>query len=166
MPHADVNGIKLYYEEAGSGTPLLFLHEFAGDHRSWEDQMRFFARRYRAITFSARGYPPSDVPEQPELYGQDHLVEDARGLLDAVSARKVRPLSSEERDREANLIGMLTKLDERISALSGRDNTEYARRLCEKLRRERESLEAAYLKLQKELEEKYGVVVGKNYELV
>ncbi len=88
MPHADVNGIKLYYEEAGSGTPLLFLHEFAGDYRSWEDQMRFFARRYRAITFSARGYPPSDVPEQPELYGQDQLVEDARGLLDALGIDK------------------------------------------------------------------------------
>ena len=84
MPHANVNGLKLYYEEAGRGTPLLFVHEFAGDYRSWEDQMRFFARRYRAIAFSARGYLPSDVPERPEQYGQMPQVEDVRGLLDAL----------------------------------------------------------------------------------
>jgi pimeloyl-ACP methyl ester carboxylesterase len=88
MPHANVNGLRLYYEEAGSGTPLLFVHEFAGDYRSWEDQMRFFARRYRAITFSARGYLPSDVPEGPEQYGQTQQVDDVRGLLDALEIRR------------------------------------------------------------------------------
>jgi len=84
MPHANVNGLKLYYEEAGCGTPLLFVHEFAGDYRSWEDQLRFFARRYRAITFSARGYLPSDVPGKPEDYGQRQQVGDVVGLLDAL----------------------------------------------------------------------------------
>src|SRR4029079_19207505 len=43
MPHAKTeDGVRLYYEEAGSGTPLIFVHEFAGDHRSWEPQMRHF----------------------------------------------------------------------------------------------------------------------------
>ena len=65
MPHASVDGIKLYYEEAGTGAPLVFVHEFAGDARSWHLQMRFFARRYRCIAFNARGYPPSDVPDDP-----------------------------------------------------------------------------------------------------
>jgi proline iminopeptidase len=45
MPHASAkDGTRLYYEEAGSGTPLIFIHEFAGDHRSWEPQMSFFSR--------------------------------------------------------------------------------------------------------------------------
>ena len=64
MPYAKTDdGVKLYYEETGTGTPVVFVHEFAGDHRSWEPQMRHFGQRYRCITYSARGYPPSDVPE-------------------------------------------------------------------------------------------------------
>ena len=54
--------MDLHYEEAGQGTPLVFVHEFAGDCRSWEAQLRFFARRYRCIAYNARGYPPSSVP--------------------------------------------------------------------------------------------------------
>jgi pimeloyl-ACP methyl ester carboxylesterase len=84
MPSVLVNGVNLYYEEAGSGTALLFLHEFAGDYASWEPQMRYFARRYRVITMSYRGYPPSDVPENPDAYSQDILLDDVVGLLDAL----------------------------------------------------------------------------------
>src|SRR5271165_6218266 len=83
MPHATTqDGVKLYYEEAGSGAPILFVHEYAGDWRSWEPQMRFFARRHRCITFSFRGYPRSDAPESGALYGQDHAVADALCMLD------------------------------------------------------------------------------------
>lgn len=48
------DGIKLSVEETGNGTPLLFVHEFAGDQRSWETQVRYFSRRYRCITSTAR----------------------------------------------------------------------------------------------------------------
>jgi pimeloyl-ACP methyl ester carboxylesterase len=88
MPNVGVNHIHLYYEEAGSGIPLVFLHEFAGDWRSWEAQMRFFSSRYRAVTFSARGYPPSDVPESPEDYSQHLQVEDLKGLMDGLKIEK------------------------------------------------------------------------------
>jgi pimeloyl-ACP methyl ester carboxylesterase len=84
MPTAPVGGIGLFYEEVGEGTPLVFVHEFAGDYRSWHLQVRFFARRYRTIAFNARGYPPSDVPADPGAYSQDRAVEDIRGLLDAL----------------------------------------------------------------------------------
>ena len=61
MPHATANdGTRLYYEEAGSGTPLIFMHEFAGDHRSWEPQMRFFARYFRCIAFAAHRNPSAE----------------------------------------------------------------------------------------------------------
>jgi pimeloyl-ACP methyl ester carboxylesterase len=84
MPRIRVNGIELHYEEAGEGTPVVFVHEFAGEARSWQPQLRFFARRYRAIAYCARGYPPSEVPEDPAAYSQAQAVEDLRGVLDAL----------------------------------------------------------------------------------
>jgi pimeloyl-ACP methyl ester carboxylesterase len=65
MAHATTDdGVRLYYEDTGEGVPIVFVHEFAGDHRSWEPQVRFFSRRQRCIAYAARGYPPSDVPER------------------------------------------------------------------------------------------------------
>lgn len=78
------DGVDLYYEEAGSGTPMLFVHEFAGDHRSWEPQMRFFARRYRCVAFNARGYPPSAVPQDPKAYSQDRATDDVAAVITAL----------------------------------------------------------------------------------
>jgi pimeloyl-ACP methyl ester carboxylesterase len=83
MPYATTDdGVKLYFEETGSGAPVIFVHEFAGDHRSWEPQMRHFGQRYRAITFGARGYPPSDVPEDPARYSQNRATDDIVAVLD------------------------------------------------------------------------------------
>lgn len=81
MPVAKVNGVELYYEEAGSGFPLVWCHEYAGDYRSWEPQMRHFARRYRVITYSMRGYPPSSAPPGAGHYDIPTLAEDLRQLL-------------------------------------------------------------------------------------
>ena len=85
MPLAAMNdGTRLYYESTGSGYPLLFSHEFAGDYRSWEPQVRYFARRYRAITYNARGYPPSDVPSDVGAYSQARAMHDVAQLLEAL----------------------------------------------------------------------------------
>ncbi len=82
MPRVKTDdGVELHYEEAGSGTPMVFVHEYAGDHRSWEMQLRFFARRYRCIAFAARGYPPSDVPTDPEKYSQDRATDDIAAVI-------------------------------------------------------------------------------------
>ncbi len=82
MPHALTDdGVKLYYEEAGSGFPIVFVHEFADDYRGWEPQMRYFSRNYRCIAFNARGFPPSDVPEDVSMYGQLRAAEDIRDVL-------------------------------------------------------------------------------------
>ena len=89
MPHATAkDGVKLYYEEAGSGTPILFVHEFAGDYRNWEQQMRFFSRRHRCITYSARGYLPSDVPKDWKDYSYKHWSSDAVAVLDHLKIDK------------------------------------------------------------------------------
>jgi len=83
MPHASArDGTRLYYEDTGTGTPLLFIHEFAGDHRSWEPQVRFFSRTFRCVTYAARGFPPSDIPEDPERYSQAIARGDALAVLD------------------------------------------------------------------------------------
>ena len=85
MPKAMANGVQLYYESTGEGFPLILAHEFAGDFRSWEPQVRFFSRRYRVITYNARGYPPSDVPRDESAYSQEHAVEDLRALLECMN---------------------------------------------------------------------------------
>ncbi|MBD0270650.1 MAG: alpha/beta fold hydrolase [Acetobacteraceae bacterium] len=89
MPHATADdGVRLHYEETGSGTPVIFVHEFAGDCRSWEPQLRHFGQRYRAIAYNARGYPPSDVPPEPASYSQDRAADDAAAVLDHLGIGK------------------------------------------------------------------------------
>jgi len=87
MPYATTpDKVRLYYEEVGQktefGTPILFVHEFASDHRGWEPQMREFGKRYRCIAYSARGYAPSDVPVDPSVYTYQHVMRDAVAVLD------------------------------------------------------------------------------------
>jgi pimeloyl-ACP methyl ester carboxylesterase len=80
MPHLTTDdGVKLNDEDSGSGIPVVFMHEFAGDHRSWEAQVRYFTRRYRCIAYNARNYPPSGVPADGERYSQDRSRDDMRG---------------------------------------------------------------------------------------
>jgi pimeloyl-ACP methyl ester carboxylesterase len=88
MPKARVGDVNLYYEEAGGGGPLVFVHEFAGDCWSWQAQVRFFARRYRTIVFNARGYPPSDVPLDGKAYSQQQAADDIKGVLDHLAIPK------------------------------------------------------------------------------
>lgn len=89
MPFAKTDdGVNLYYEEVGSGTPIIFVHEFAADYRSWEPQMRHFGRRYRCITYSARGYLPSDVPADVAMYSQNRATDDIAAVLDHLKIDK------------------------------------------------------------------------------
>jgi pimeloyl-ACP methyl ester carboxylesterase len=88
MPYADSNGVKLYYEEAGRGTPIIFVHEFADDLYSWETQMRFFSRRYRCVAYNARGYPPSDVPKSSSKYSQRIAADDIANVMRHLKIRK------------------------------------------------------------------------------
>ena len=89
MPHITTrDGARLYVEEAGHGTPVVFVHEYAGDWRTWEPQMRYFSRLHRCVTYSQRGYPPSDVPADPKRYGQDIARDDVIAVMDALSIDK------------------------------------------------------------------------------
>jgi pimeloyl-ACP methyl ester carboxylesterase len=80
--------VNLHYEVTGEGTPLVFIHEFAGDMTSWEGQLRHFGSRYRCVAYNARGYPPSDVPPKSAAYSQDRAVADAIAVMDATGIEK------------------------------------------------------------------------------
>ncbi len=82
------DNIRLHYEEAGSGTPIVFVHEFGGDWRSWEPQMRYFSRRHRCVTYSARGFAPSDIPAAVSAYSQRQAVHDILSVMDAAKIER------------------------------------------------------------------------------
>jgi len=88
MPFANSKGVRLYYEEAGKGSPIVFVHEFAHGLHSWEGQLRHFSRRYRCIAFNARGYPPSDVPESASQYSQAIATDDIANVMRELGVRK------------------------------------------------------------------------------
>jgi len=88
MPYADSDGVKLYYEEVGRGTPIVFVHEYADDLYGWEAQLRYFSRRYRCVAYNARGYPPSDVPKTPSKYSQAIATDDIANVMRHLKIKK------------------------------------------------------------------------------
>lgn len=89
MPVATTDDdVQIHYEETGTGDAIVFLHEFAGDQRSWEPQVRHFARTYRCLVPAGRGFPPSDVPEDPAAYSQDRAVSDVLAVLDHAGVKR------------------------------------------------------------------------------
>jgi pimeloyl-ACP methyl ester carboxylesterase len=107
MPHiAARDGVRLYYEEAGVGTPVVFVHEYAGDWRTWEPQVRYFSRAHRCVTYSQRGYPPSDVPTDPARYSQDIARDDVLALMDALKIDKAHVVGHSMGALTALLVGI------------------------------------------------------------
>jgi pimeloyl-ACP methyl ester carboxylesterase len=88
------DGVSLHWKEFGRGTPLLLIHEFGSDSRSWRPQVAHFARRYRCVVFDARGYPPSDVPADPSAYSQNRAVADAVAVLDAAGIERAHVIGN------------------------------------------------------------------------
>ena len=88
MPFVERDGVKLYFEEAGQGDAIVWLHEFAADYRTWEPQVRRFSRDYRCITYNARGYPPSAVPESDAAYDWEQQRDDLFGLMDGLGVER------------------------------------------------------------------------------
>ena len=109
---ASTDDTKLYYEEAGSGTPIVFVHEFAGDYRTWEPQLRYFARAHRCVAFSARGYPPSEVPGDPARYGQDIARGDVIAVMDGLGIKKAHVVGHSMGAYTALHVGIRRGLDQ------------------------------------------------------
>ena len=86
MPLARVNGVSLYYEESGSGPPLLLIHAFPVGRGMWEPQLRVLDRYFRVIAYDCRGFGRSEAPTVPTAYSQALSVADARALLEHLGA--------------------------------------------------------------------------------
>src|SRR6478735_9285465 len=82
------DGVRLFYEVAGKGSAIVFVHEFGGNHWSWEPQVGYFSRRHRCVTYSARGYPPSDIPETVDQYSQERAAADVVDVMSAAGIEK------------------------------------------------------------------------------
>ena len=82
MPFATSNGVRLFYEDIGSGLPVLFVHELGSDIRQWRGQTGPLSHRFRCIAYNARGYPPSDVPADDEAYRWEWFRDDIGAVLD------------------------------------------------------------------------------------
>jgi pimeloyl-ACP methyl ester carboxylesterase len=88
MSFIQANGARLFVQDVGRGEPIVFVHEMAADYREWEDQVRWFSRKYRCVTYSARGYKPSDVPANPELYGLEYAADDIAAVIDGLNLER------------------------------------------------------------------------------
>ena len=75
-------GLPLFFEDTGTGTPIIFVHEFGGDYRSWDLQVRALSSEFRCITYSARGFHPSAIPIERSQYGQAQSTADLLALMD------------------------------------------------------------------------------------
>jgi pimeloyl-ACP methyl ester carboxylesterase len=94
LSFVDAEGVRLYVEETGSGEPIVFVHELHSDYRGWEAQVRWFSRSHRCITYNARGYPPSEVPGDPSLYGLPFVVHDIANIVQALGISKAHVVGS------------------------------------------------------------------------
>ena len=80
MPTAQLSGIDIYYEEHGSGDPLLLIMGFGGHSLAWIMQVPALAKQFRVITLDNRGVGRSSVPPGP--YTTRQMADDAAALLD------------------------------------------------------------------------------------
>lgn len=106
MPYVQSDGARLYYEEAGTGIPIVFAHEFSGDLWSWEKQIQHFSRRYRCIAFNARGYPPSEVPKSLSHYSHKHAVDDIAVVMRHLGVSKAHIIGCSMGSRTAMDFGL------------------------------------------------------------
>ena len=106
MPYVQSDGARLYYEEAGTGIPIVFAHEFSGDLWSWEKQIQHFSRRYRCIAFNARGYPPSEVPKTLSHYSHKQAVDDIAVVMRHLGVSKAHIIGCSMGSRTAMDFGL------------------------------------------------------------
>lgn len=88
MPILRSNGINLYYQQQGSGEPLLLIMGITATGSVWEKHVEYWQKNFTCITVDNRGVGLSDQPEGP--YTTAQMADDCAGLLDALNLSKVR----------------------------------------------------------------------------
>jgi len=84
VPFLERDGVRIFYEAAGKGPPVLLSHGYSATSRMWRGQVEALAPRYRIITWDMRGHGQSDSPDDPALYSEAATVGDMAAILDAL----------------------------------------------------------------------------------
>ena len=92
MPYALNRGVKIYWEEQGSGDPILRIMGLSFTLDMWHRTVPLIARTHRAIVFDNRGVGRSDVPRRP--YSIRAMAEDARAVLDAAGVERAHVIGA------------------------------------------------------------------------
>jgi pimeloyl-ACP methyl ester carboxylesterase len=89
MPYLKTDDrVKIYYEEHGSGTPLVLAYGIGGNADLWDVNVKALAQEHRVILWEPRGHARSDSPEDPAKYSFARWVLDLRDVLDHLGIRK------------------------------------------------------------------------------
>lgn len=81
MPTAQLHGTEIYYEDHGSGEPVVMSHGYGSTSAMWQGQVAPLTERYRLITWDMRGHGGTDSPAEQSSYSEAHTVEDLAALL-------------------------------------------------------------------------------------
>ena len=101
MPFAPINGIRLYYEVHGEGPTVVFAHGAGGNHLSWWQQIPFFSKQFRCITFDHRAFGRSIDGEGEAALGRRGFHDDLRDLLDYLEIPEVQIVAQSRGGRTA-----------------------------------------------------------------
>ena len=85
MPQLDRDGVKIYYEVHGRGTPLMLTHGYSSTSAMWTGQIAALSKSFKLIIWDMRGHGMSDYPSDQSLYSESHTVEDMAAILDEVA---------------------------------------------------------------------------------
>jgi pimeloyl-ACP methyl ester carboxylesterase len=88
MPYVDRKGVKVYYEDAGSGPAILLGHAYSSSARMWEGFVEAFKDSYRVITYDMRGHDRSDSPADQAEYSEEATVGDIAAILEACGVQR------------------------------------------------------------------------------
>jgi pimeloyl-ACP methyl ester carboxylesterase len=88
MAYLTRDGVRIFYEDEGTGIPIFLSHGFGASTRMWDGQVAEFSDRYRFIRWDMRGHGQSDSPDDPALYSQEHTLGDILGVLDYLEIDK------------------------------------------------------------------------------
>ena len=88
MPTIERDGVTIYYEDHGSGDPVLLTHGYSATSQMWKGQVEALSGRYRIITWDMRGHGQTDSPADPALYSETSTVADMAAILDHLGIEK------------------------------------------------------------------------------
>src|SRR5450432_3469998 len=113
MPHVERDGVKIFYESFGQGTPVVFLHPLSLNRYAWVHQVFAFARTHRVVIVDHRGHGLSDKPAGG--FSIREMARDARAVLDHAEIDKAILVGTSA----GSMVAVQTALDapERVLAM-------------------------------------------------